>query len=145
MKGEPMISREVGRDEGRSWLVYLIVRLAINAAALWVAATFIPGITIGGFTGLVTTAVIFGVVNAVVKPAAQILGCPLTCLTVGLFLLVINAAMLGLTAWIAGRLDLNMYIDGFWAAFWGALLIAIVSGILTGALGRSAKRPGSDD
>jgi putative membrane protein len=142
---ELMINREVGRDEGSSWLVYLVVRLAINAAALWVAARFIPGINIEGLTAYVGTTAIFGVVNAIVKPLAQLLGCPLTCLTVGLFLLMINAAMLVLTAWIAGRFDLNMHIDGFWAAFWGALLIAVVSGLLTGVLGRSAKRPGSDD
>jgi len=140
-----MINKEVGRDDGSSWFLFLVLRLVINGAALWVAATFIAGITIEGTAALVGTALIFGVVNAVVKPLARLLGCPLTCLTVGLFLLVINALMLVLTAWIAGRFDLSMHVDGFWAAFWGALLIAVVSGLLTAVLGRPARRPGSDD
>ena len=88
---------------------------------------------------MVAAAAIFGVVNAVIKPVAQLFGCPLTCLTVGLFALLINAGMLALTAWIAGVLGLDVRVDGFLAALWGALLISVVSALLSAFVGRPLK------
>ena len=71
-----------------------------------------------------------GVVNAIAKPIAALLSLPLIVLTLGLFLLVLNALMLWLTSWIADGLDLPFEVDGFWAAFWGALVISIVTFIV---------------
>ena len=112
-------------------LLTLAFRLAINAAALWLASEWVTGFEIGDWQSLVATAAIFGAVNAVIKPAVQLLGCPLTCLTLGLFALVINAAMLALAVWIAGELDLEVEIDGFFAAVFAALLITFVSAVLS--------------
>ena len=121
-------------------LLALLVRLGVNAAALWLAAQWVRGIEIDGWLSLLAMAAIFGAVNAVVRPAAQLLGCPLTCLRVGFFALVINAAMLALAAWIAGLGGLHVEIDGFLAAFLGALLISFVSTLLSAFAGRPLRR-----
>ncbi|MCH8900942.1 MAG: phage holin family protein [Chloroflexi bacterium] len=123
-----------------SRLLSLVIRLGINAAALWLAAEWVRGFEIEGWQSLVATATIFGVVNAMIKPVAHLLGCPLTCLTLGLFVLLINAAMLALTVWIAGWFDLDVEIDGFWAALFGALLVSFVSAVLSAFVGRPLKR-----
>ena len=124
----------------RPWLVAIVFRLAINAAALWLAAEVISGFEIRGIGSLVGTALIFGGVNALIKPVAHVLGCPITCLTAGLFALVINAGMLALTGWIAGIFDLDVSVAWFWPAFWGALLVTIVSALLSAFVGRPEKR-----
>ena len=123
-----------------SRLLSLVIRLGINAAALWLAAEWVRGFEIEGWQSLVATATIFGVVNAMIKPVAHLLGCPLTCLTLGLFVLLINAAMLALTVWIAGWFDLDVEIDGFRAALFGALLVSSVSAVLSAFVGRPLKR-----
>ena len=123
-----------------SRLLSLVIRLGINAAALWLAAELVRGFEIEGWQSLVATATIFGVVNAMIKPVAHLLGCPLTCLTLGLLVLLINAAMLALTVWIAGWFDLDVEIDGFWAALFGALLVSSVSAVLSAFVGRPLKR-----
>ena len=107
-----------------------VIRLVINAAALWLAAQVVGGIEIEGTRSLLGAAFIFGVVNLFIKPVVRALGLPLTCLTLGLFALVINAGMLLLTARIAGLFDLVVTVDGFQAAFLGALLVSIVSTLL---------------
>lgn len=110
----------------------LLIRLIVNAIALWVAVRLVPGITYeGGPVTLLLVALIFGVVNALVRPLLTVLTCPLIVVTLGLFVLVINGILLALTAWISGLFDLGFYIDGFWAAFLGALVISIVSAILS--------------
>ncbi len=116
-------------------LVSLAIRLGINAAALWLASEWVRGFEIDGGLALLAMAVIFAVVNALITPVAHLVGCPFSCLTLGLFVLVINAAMLALSVWIAGWLDLDVEIDGFVAAFLAALLISVVSAILN-ILGR---------
>ena len=116
-------------------LVSLAFRLGINAAALWLASEWVRGFEIDGGLALLAMAVIFAVVNALISPVAHLIGCPLSCLTLGLFVLVINAAMLALSVWIAGWLDLDVEIDGFVAAFLAALLISVVSATLN-MLGR---------
>jgi putative membrane protein len=121
-------------------LVSAAIRWAINAVALWLAAAWVRGIEIEGLPSLLATAAIFGLVNALIKPLAQLIGFPVTCLTLGLFALVINAAMLGLTAWIAGGLGLEVRIDGFLAALLGALLVGFVSAVLSAFVGRPLRR-----
>src|SRR3990172_2750343 len=104
-------------------LLSLAVRLGINAVALWLASTWVRGFDIDGWPSLLATAAIFGAVNAVIRPVAQLLGCPLSCLTLGLFALVINAAMFGLTIWIADALHLAVHINGFQAGFFAAVIV----------------------
>lgn len=126
--------------EPSEWLVAAAIRWAISAVALWVAAELVRGIDIDGFGSLLVTAAVFGLVNAFIKPLAQLIGFPITCLTLGLFALVINAAMLGLAAWIADALGADVHIDGFLAAFLGALLISFVSTILSAFVGKPLRR-----
>ncbi|MFC4122499.1 phage holin family protein [Nonomuraea zeae] len=115
-----------------------IIRTLAAAVALWVAIQLVPGIEVGGQTNtakywgvLLVVALIFGVINAIVKPIVKALGCAIIVLTLGLFLLVINAAMLLLTSWISGQLDIPFHVDNFYpAAFWGAIIISVVSWLL---------------
>lgn len=109
----------------------LLVRFVVNVAALWLAQALIPGFWINNVSALIFGAVIFGVVNAVIRPVVAIFSCLLTVLTLGLFTLIINTAMLGLTAWLAGGFDLSFHVDSFWAAFFSAIIISIASTILT--------------
>ncbi len=128
------------RAQRESRLLSLAIRLGVNAAALWLAAEWVRGFEIEGWPSLVATAAIFAVVNALITPVAQLVGCPFSCLTLGLFVLVVNAGMLALTAWIAGRLDLDVEIDGFVAAFLAALLVSLVSAVLNAFVGRPLRR-----
>jgi putative membrane protein len=111
---------------------FLIKTLA-NAAALAVATWLVSGIELtgadtGSKTGtLVIVALIFGVVNFVVKPLLKFISLPLMVLTLGLFTLVINALMLMLTSWVADNLDVSFHVDGFGTAFLGGLIISIVA------------------
>jgi putative membrane protein len=112
-------------------MVRLLIRLIINAIALYVAT--LPqlhlGVTFDGqWTTLAIVAFIFGLVNALVRPVLELLTCPLIILTLGLFTLVINALMLWLTGWISSNLfELGFHVNGFMAAFLGALVVSIVS------------------
>ncbi len=98
-------------------------RTFITAFALWAATEIVPGFEVDGLFWLLLAALAFGLVNAVVRPVAVILSLPLTIVTLGLFLLVVNAAMLGLTALLIPGFE----VDGFWPAFWGAITVSIVS------------------
>lgn len=118
---------------------HLLIRLVINAAALFVAVQLIPGMHFAGGLGkLLLVALVFGLVNAVVRPVLTLLSCPLIVVTLGLFLLVINALMLGLTSWLSTRLGLGFQVDGFWPALVGALVIGLISTALTLFVGRAA-------
>ncbi|MFG1700438.1 phage holin family protein [Nonomuraea sp. NPDC049309] len=116
-----------------------IIRTLAAAVALWVAIQLLDGIEVDAPTNsakywgvLVLVALIFGLVNAIVKPIVKALGCAIIVLTLGLFLLVINAAMLLLTSWIAGELGIPFHVDNFYpAAFWGAIIISVVSWLLS--------------
>jgi putative membrane protein len=118
--------------------VRFIIRTLAAAAALWVAVQLLDGIEVTAPTDsptywgtLLIVALIFGLINAIVKPIVKALGCAIIVLTLGLFLLVINAAMLLLTSWIAGQLDIPFHVDDFYpAAFWGAIIISVVSWLL---------------
>ncbi|TDD33500.1 phage holin family protein [Nonomuraea terrae] len=115
-----------------------IIRTLAAAVALWVAIQLVDGIDVAAPSNsasywgvLLVVALIFGVVNAIVKPIVKSLGCAIIVLTLGLFLLVINAAMLLLTGWIAGQLDIPFHVDNFYpAAFWGAIIVSLVSWLL---------------
>jgi putative membrane protein len=113
--------------------VRLIVRLLASAVALAVAAGLVDGISVGPGTDreraltLLGVAIIFGLVNAIVRPILRLLTLPLVVLTLGLFLLVLNALMLLLTEWIAEQLDLAFQVDGFWSALLGGLIVTVVS------------------
>jgi len=112
----------------RKWLL----RWLINALALYVATELVPGITVeGGWQVLLVVALIFGLVNALIGPLLKLLTCPLIILTLGLFTLVINAWMLSLASWLAARLGVGFYVDGFASAFWGALVVSVVSFVLS--------------
>ncbi|MDJ0756531.1 MAG: phage holin family protein [Ardenticatenaceae bacterium] len=107
----------------------IIIRLVINAIALWVAATIIPGIELANdWVSVGIVALIFGVINTLIKPIIKLFSLPFILLTFGLFILVINAAMLGLTAYLSDALT----VDGFFPAVFGAIVISIISTILEG-------------
>lgn len=115
----------------------LVLRLVINAVALWVAAYVVPGIGVTDqVTGLLVAALIFGLVNALIKPVLSIISCPITILTLGLFTLVINALMLMLTGYFAPGLD----VEGFIPALIGGLVISIVSTLLSFVLADNGKK-----
>ena len=116
-----------------------LIRVGVNGVALWVAALVLPGINLAeGDVGwgrklwtIFFVAVIFGVVNAIIKPIAQLLSLPFIVLTLGLFIFVVNAFMLQLTEWVSGWLDLSFSIDQFfWDAIFGAIIITLVSWVL---------------
>jgi putative membrane protein len=114
-----------------------LVRLAINALAIWVAAELFIGIELTeNPLGIAVVALVFGLVNALLRPIAMFLGFPFIILTLGLFALVINSALFGLTAWLTPALE----VDGFWPAFWGALVVSLVSWILGNVLGVREKK-----
>lgn len=116
-----------------------VIRLVINAIAIWLAGQWLSGIHIadsGQGTGtdlliLLGIALVFTVVNAFVKPIVKLLSLPLLILTLGLFTLVINALMLLLTAWLSSQTEWGLSIDGFWTAVWGALIISVVNFVLS--------------
>lgn len=109
-----------------------LVRLIINAAALWVAVRVVSGISYqGSWIPFFGVALLFGALNAVVRPILKLLTLPLLLLTLGLFTFVINGIMLWLTAGLARSLGVQFYVSGFWAAFWGALVVSVVSTILS--------------
>ncbi len=108
--------------------VKLIVRLLINAAALWLASVIVPGISFeeGSLTSILLVALVFGIVNVLLKPIFKLFTFPVIILTLGLFALVINTALLAITAGLMSDLT----ISGFVPAFLGALIISIVSAVL---------------
>jgi putative membrane protein len=109
-----------------------LVRLLVNAAALWVATRIVSGVTYtGGWAPFLGVALIFGFVNAFIRPVAKLLTFPLIIVTLGIFSLVVNGLMLWLTSALSGALDLGFHVSGFWAAFLGALVVSIVSTLLS--------------
>jgi putative membrane protein len=108
-----------------------LVRLLINAAALWVATRLVPGVVYsGGWLPFLGVALVFGVVNALFGTVTKILTFPLIIVTLGLFLLVVNGLMLWLTSAFSDALGLGFHVRGFGPAFWGALVVSVVSTIL---------------
>jgi len=117
--------------------VKFLLWVLVNALALGAAVWLLDGITIGGDSDrdkiltLLGVALIFGVVNAVIRPVVKLLALPFIIVTLGLLIFVINAAMLMLTSKIAGELDLDFHVDQFWwTAIWGAIIISIATTVL---------------
>jgi putative membrane protein len=113
-----------------------LLRVLVSAAALGVATWAVPGIELQAASGwsrlgtLLAVALIFGVINATLKPLIKIVGCAFYVLTLGLIALVVNGLLLWLTSWIAGKLSLPFHVTGFWPAFWGAIIVGLVSWLL---------------
>lgn len=109
-----------------------LFRLLINAAALWAASAIVPGIQReGDWISLLLVALVFGVLNAVIRPILALLSCPLQILTLGLFTLILNAGMLLLTSSVSQRLGLDFHVDGFVPALLGGVVISVVSIVLS--------------
>jgi len=102
-----------------------LVRALVAAIGLWIADALISGLSFDSAAWLLTSAVVLGLINAVVRPLAVILTLPITLVTLGLFILVLNAGMLGLASWLLP----GFHVAGFWPAFWGALVVSLVSGL----------------
>jgi putative membrane protein len=119
--------------------VSVVLQVLVNALGLAMAVWAVPGIELTGdddtdrVVTLLLVALVFGLVNLVVKPLTQLVALPLYLLTLGLIAFVVNALMLWLTSWIAGVFGLPFSVDGFWAALLGALMISFV-GWLVGSL-----------
>jgi putative membrane protein len=104
-----------------------ILRIVVYTLALLVAAHVVPGIRLDGLASALVAGLLLGLVNAIVRPILVVLTFPITLLTLGLFLLVLNAFCL----WLVSAFVSGFHVAGFWPAFWGALLVSIVSWILT--------------
>jgi putative membrane protein len=126
--------------------VRILTWLVTNAVALAVAAQLFDGIRFTGpvhgqaelqhkLVPLLLVALILGVVSSFVKPVLKVLSIPFIILTLGLFLLVINAAMLLLTGWLAEQLDIGFRVNGFWTAVGGAIVITLVTWVVDGLIG----------
>jgi putative membrane protein len=115
----------------------VLIRLVASAVALAVATAVVPGIELQAASltskvlTLIAVALIFGVVNAILKPIVKIVGCAFYVLTLGLIALVVNGLLLWLTSWVAGKLSLPFHITGFWPAFFGAIIVGVVGWLLS--------------
>ena len=115
----------------------LLIRVVINAVALWITTLVVPGISVSGSTAgrtmltILAVAAIFGLVNAILKPIIKVVGCVFYILTLGLISFVVNALLFLFVDWLSGELDLPFTVDGFWPAFWGAIVMAVVSWLLS--------------
>lgn len=112
-----------------------LLRAAISALGLWVASEILPGLSFDTPAKLLVAAIVLGIVNALVRPIAFILTLPITVLTLGLFLLVINAGMVALVAWIVP----GFQIAGFWTAMGAALIVSLVSWAASSMIGSTGK------
>ena len=125
----------------------ILLRILVAAAALGVAAWVVPGIVLTGHdtaakaATLLIVAVIFGVINAVLKPVIKTVGCAFYVLTLGLVALVVNGLLLWLASWIAyDKLHEPFHVTGFWAAVFGALIVGVVTWIIHLVLGDERPR-----
>lgn len=114
-----------------------LIRWLINAVALWVTTKIVSGIDVTTESGgkqaltILLVALIFGLVNAIIKPIVKLVGCIFYVFTLGLISFIVNALLFLLVDWLAGLLDLPFSIDGFWPAFWGAIVMGVVSWVLS--------------
>lgn len=112
--------------------MHFLIRLLVNAAALYVATRVVPGVSYdGGWPAFFAVALVFGFVNAFIRPIAKVLTFPFIIVTLGVFIFVINGLMLWLTSRVSAALGLGFHVSGFWAAVWGALVVSIVSVLLS--------------
>ncbi|MEO5511298.1 MAG: phage holin family protein [Longimicrobiales bacterium] len=123
----------------------LLLRLLVTAAALWAAVHFVAGITYSGpWYGLLAVALIFGLVNAVIRPILAALTCPLVFLTLGLFVFVLNGIMLIITSAVSRAAGFNFHVSGIVAAIIGALIVGITSAVLNLVVGDGERDKGKD-
>lgn len=116
-------------------MIRFLLRLVISALGLWLASKIVPGISVDSWGSLAAAALLLGIVNALVRPILFILTLPFTIITLGLFLLVINAAMLGLVAFFLH----GFHVDGFWAALFGSIVVSLTSWVGHMAIGKGRK------
>jgi len=105
-----------------------VIRVLVNAVAIWLATEVVPGIGASTTTTIVVAALVLGLVNAIVRPILLVLTLPLTLVTLGLFLFVLNALCL----WLTSKVVPGFHVQGFWAAFWGALIVSALSWVVNG-------------
>ncbi len=123
-----------------------LLRVLVSAAALGVATWAVSGIELLAGSGwsrvgtLLAVALIFGLINATLKPLIKVIGCAFYVLTLGLAALVVNGLLLWLTSVIAGDLTLPVHVTGFWPAFWGAIVVGLVSWLLNLLIGEDRRR-----
>jgi putative membrane protein len=121
---------------GKLCPVEIIYRILATAIAVWVA-TFLPGVdllaasTPAQVGTLIGVAIVFGLVNLIIKPIVKVVGCVLYLITFGLFGLVVNGLLFWFASWLSGKFGLPFHVDGFWAGFFGAIVVAIVGFVLT--------------
>jgi putative membrane protein len=128
--------------ERRSGCLGLIVTWVLSAAALFVAARVVPGVEIASFQVALISAAVLGLVNAFVRPIVKLLTLPITVVTLGLFLLVVNAAMVGLAAWFVDGFSVNGFIPGVLMA----VVVTVVSSVLSWLLrGDEPRKKPKDD
>ncbi|MDO5633552.1 MAG: phage holin family protein [Micrococcus sp.] len=133
-------------------MIKLVMSIVVNAVALWVAAWLLPGMDVTAAPALrpfdadwANTALafallglLFGAVNAIIRPIVAFLSLPITCLTLGLFAIVINAGMLALTAWLSSFLPVQLYLaDFFWTTILAGIVVSLVSLLLNAVTGPS--------
>jgi putative membrane protein len=123
-------------------MVYFLVGWLLNALSLWLLTRFIApwfhiGVSVDTYTALLIAALVFGLVNAIVRPIALILSIPFIILSLGLFLFVVNALLF----WLVGAIVPGFHVAGFWAAFWGAIWMGIISWAIS-AIGLSGALEG---
>jgi putative membrane protein len=121
-----------------------VIQLLINAAALYVAVLVVDGLDFnfereGAWLEFILVALIFGLVNTFLKPVLRLLTLPITMITLGLFLLVLNALLLLLVGWISNELSLGLTVDGFVPALFGSIVISIVGFLLSMVVGAGRK------
>jgi putative membrane protein len=117
----------------------LLLRWLVTTCALYLAVIIVPGIDFNEAEGawrLILVALVFGGVNALMKPLLTLLTCPLILITFGFFFLVVNGLLLMITGWASGKLGLGFTVTGFWPAFWGGLVVSFASTILFALTGR---------
>lgn len=115
----------------------LLIRWAISAVSVWVAAQVINGMTLrGGLVGVLIVAAVFGLVNALIRPVVVVLSLPALVLTLGLLTFLINAGML----WLTDKLTDSLYLAGFWPTLWGSIVISITSAVLSMVFDDKKKR-----
>ncbi len=115
----------------------ILLRLLVTALSLWVATKFVPGISFAGenYAALLGVALVFGVVNLVVKPILSLFSLPVVLLTLGLFLFVINGLMLLLTSYLSSRLGLGFHVAGIIPAIIGSLVVSVTATVVNFVIG----------
>ena len=137
MRGRAFTFRYSDPDRSLNGLFF---RLAINSVGLMLAGVIVPGIEVGDWQSVVAGAALLTLVNTLLKPIATVASFCLIVLSLGLFLIVVNATMLVVTAWLSGQIGLNLTVDGFGSAVGGALVLSLVTLVSNVLLGRVTAR-----